>query len=185
MTQPSRDSYLYTPFYCEENIWHLAKQIVADKSWVIFISNPDRRFPLWMQRASKEEALPILWDYHVVLLTQDKDRFQIWDLDSRLELPVVAAKYMAQTILPNRLLKGRWRVYFRMVTASEFLSSFASDRSHMKSKEDGRWLEKPPHWKPIRTQDTIMNLESFINMEREFKGEILDEENFLRRFCQN
>ncbi len=139
---------------------------------------------MWMQRASREDNLPILWDYHVVLLTQDGDRFQIWDFDSRLGIPIDATDYIAQTVLPNRILKDRWAVYFRIVAATEYLSSFASDRSHMKSKKDGTWLESPPTWDTIQTTDATMNLDSFINMEMDFMGEILNEEDFLRRFCR-
>ncbi len=37
-----------------------------------------------------------------------------------------------------------------MIPAAVFLSTFASDRSHMK-KPNGDWIKEPPDYPPIRT----------------------------------
>ena len=39
---------------------------------------------------------------------------------------------------------------FRIIPADVFLSTFASDRSHMK-KPSGEWIKEPPPYRPIRT----------------------------------
>lgn len=40
---------------------------------------------------------------------------------------------------------------FRVIPAAEFLQTFASDRSHMLTK-DGQWMSPPPVYPPIKTE---------------------------------
>jgi hypothetical protein len=61
---------------------------------------------------------------------------------------------------------------FRLVEADRFLSTFASDRSHM--KERGQWKALPPSWPTIRTATSEMNLDRFVDVTDPFEGEVLD-----------
>ena len=60
---------------------------------------------------------------------------------------------------------------FRVVEASCFLSSFASDRSHMR-KEDGEWLSPPPSYDPIKGDkaEVDMNLDDYLNLRVQGEG---------------
>ena len=44
---------------------------------------------------------------------------------------------------------------FRVISASVFLCTFASDRSHMK-RPNGDWIQGPPDYPPIRTAGTAI-----------------------------
>lgn len=58
-----------------------------------------------------------------------------------------------------------------MVEASCFLSSFASDRSHM-LKADGTWMAAPPTYEPIRGDkaSTPMNLPDYLDLRSQGQG---------------
>lgn len=152
----------YCPFYCEENVWHLARRIIATRSTVIFISNSDRFVTLSNQRNSGS------WDYHVIFATcNDKEVWKIWDLDSFLEFPVEAKFYFDNTFSKDVVP----RPLFRLVPAELYVSIFASDRRHMISS-DGSYLKPEPLWPEIGTG---FNLDKFIDMENiDFVGEVVD-----------
>ena len=100
-------THAHTPFYCEENIYHLITKLVHSSSsntavYAIFISNAHRQCLLFHQQASSPAAEYVIWDYHVVAASFDKRASPskdeshsgtgtgtIWDLDSKLgvELP--------------------------------------------------------------------------------------------------
>jgi hypothetical protein len=174
---------LYTPFFCEENIWHLVGMESFGPGWVVFISNPERQVPVWMQRASRAENQPVVWDYHVIALAQGEPQPTIWDLDSRLGCPTKACDYYRHSIFPNAHLQMEMKLLFRLVGIADFRECFSSDRSHMKNKENGDWLAPPPEWGPIVNESGTMNLHSFIDMQTEFLGEVISEQEFLTRFC--
>jgi hypothetical protein len=44
---------------------------------------------------------------------------------------------------------------FRVIPADEFLSTFASDRSHMLD-EDGKWLKTPPSYPCLQTKGIFL-----------------------------
>lgn len=55
-------NFLYTPYYCEENIWQLCGESkFTKKSWVIFISNVSGTCAIWKQKLA-EPHLPVVWD---------------------------------------------------------------------------------------------------------------------------
>eukprot|EP00475_Leptophrys_vorax_P028051 TRINITY_DN4030_c0_g1_i2.p1 TRINITY_DN4030_c0_g1~~TRINITY_DN4030_c0_g1_i2.p1 ORF type:complete len:297 (-),score=-5.75 TRINITY_DN4030_c0_g1_i2:179-1069(-) len=89
----TRSDFTYTACYCEENVYLLCRSLVArgiaqpDDLAVVFISNADRKIPLWCQKAGtscgeaddsgssggtengrREETGLVLWDYHVICL---------------------------------------------------------------------------------------------------------------------
>ncbi|KDQ06739.1 hypothetical protein BOTBODRAFT_243436 [Botryobasidium botryosum FD-172 SS1] len=124
----------YTANYCEENIYRLAKTLTSlpdydstnDIIFVVFISNLSRTVALWQQRASPDPELPVVWDYHVILV-----RFQrnmsvssadgartaptecwhgwVYDFDSRCGFISSWGEYVRETFLPHFSLDGRFR----------------------------------------------------------------------------
>jgi hypothetical protein len=112
----------YTAAYCEENIWHLASddRFSGLDAKVVLVTGPGSHRKLWYQRCSEHVALPVHWDYHVILLVRD-DIWQVWDLDTTLELPVNASTYFRKTFRgPDESFKG----------ASKNSDFFVSARKH-------------------------------------------------------
>jgi hypothetical protein len=141
---------LYTPFYCEENIWHLCQQDALrdrDKK-VVWITGAGGICALWRQRAARQPDQPIGWDYHVVLLTGSPSGWAIWDLDTTLPCPLPLPEYLAQTFPYADQIPGEFQPRFRIVDADDFLSTFSSDRSHMLDA-GGRYRKTPPPWPAI------------------------------------
>lgn len=171
-----RSDFLYTAYYCEENVWHLAAdpRVSGDRRSAVFISNRARACALWQQRASQDPAIPVLWDYHVILLC---DR-SIYDLDTRLPFPCDAKTYLDETF------PAVWQEppRFRVVDASVFLKNFASDRSHM--KKDGEWSVLPPKWPAIVGTQQGSNLMRFVEMDQPFLGEVLGLEEMYARISR-
>ncbi|KAG5728313.1 Protein N-terminal glutamine amidohydrolase [Termitomyces sp. T112] len=161
MPPPPLPKTPYTSCYCEENIYLLAQAFLGNpdvsRHWeifVVFISNSSKSVALWNQKRALEQDLPVVWDYHVVLLLGPREEFQhptrdmtrtatasvdaedksnkvwIYDCDTRLPLPCVLEDYMFSTFMdvpPH---------YERIIPGDVFLKQFASDRSHMLVAED-------------------------------------------------
>ncbi len=159
----------YHPFYCEENVWYLCgyPRFRDKETLVIFISNPGRTCAMWHMKAAISSAAPVIWDYHVVLAFKDPT-WLIWDLDSRLDQPVLPETYL------DRSFRSDWpqefQPLFRLVAGNAFRKSFSSDRGHMIS-EPGGSPANPPPWPPIG--NGASNLSRFIDMsDHAFTGEI-------------
>jgi hypothetical protein len=162
---------LYQPYYCEENVFHLAREpvVAGRRREVVFISNEGRSCAVWHQRAAARPGWPILWDYHVVLLCAAP--WEVWDLDTTLGMPVPAADYLRRSFragIPAELMPR-----FRVVAADAFGRTFSSDRSHMRTPS-GRYKKKPPPWPAIAPPGAAPNLLSFVDMGAPFLGEVLD-----------
>lgn len=145
----------YAPFYCEENIWHLAadRRAAGLASTVALVTNPDRTCVLWNQRAAGPPGAHIVWDYHVIALARDPGgaaRWQVLDLDTHLGLPVDLADYAAATFAPPGRLPAQFEPRFRLIPDEDWLARFSSDRAHMRTP-DGGWQKPPPPWPPIHT----------------------------------
>lgn len=151
----NRDDFPYQPYYCEENVWHLASSDRFEDGRVVFVSNAERRVALWCQRASADPEQPILWDYHVLFLARGDDDWIVYDHDTTLGFAVPAREYFAKTF---RFDAPPFGPRFSIVTARDYAETLATDRSHMRN-EDGDWLSPPPSW-PTIGEGT--NLESFI-----------------------
>lgn len=172
----SRSEYLYTPFYCEENVYMLAKRLaetgaadVADLT-AVFISNPTRSVPLWRQKAGKGHEGLVVWDYHVILVqSRPGGEAVVWDLDSLLPFPTLLQVYWREGLCnglasPVRLRPPYPRLY-RLVSMRTLLRCFASDRSHMRHAGTGEWLEVPPPYEAITAEDgATNNLHEYITM---------------------
>ena len=176
-------SFLYTPYYCEENVWHLCQreQFVDSEPIVVFVGNEIRACPLWYQRASSLDQ-PVLWDYHVFLLCRDADFYwQVWDLDTLLGFPVNFEHYVDRTF--GKVLAGDvYAPNFRLIAAQEYQRVFSSDRAHMRDKS-GAWLEPPPPW-PFIYNGVVSNLMEMTDFQAGRTGGVLGLAEFRARFAQ-
>jgi hypothetical protein len=174
MTGPS--GFHYQPFYCEENAWWLCAETLADaqdgtvdltdRRLVAFIVNRFGHCPLAAQHAARSGDV-IWWDYHCVVL-DGLDR--IWDLDTRLGLPLPAARWLAGSFPFIDRLPPDLMPHFRLIPAAEFRRDFASDRRHMRGP-DGHWHHPPPPWPPIGCGH---DLPRYVRLDDDGPGELLD-----------
>ncbi len=158
-----REDCKYTPFYCEENVWHLAQEIPGRASQVVLISNPAREVLMFRQRGFREVAV---WDYHVILAVDGV----VYDLDTSLSFPCPVTTYLARSFAADA--PARHAPWFRVVAASRFVAEFASDRRHMRDAAGG-FLHAPPPWPAIHAARGS-NLMQFIDMQRTFTGVVYD-----------
>jgi hypothetical protein len=141
-------SFLHQPFWCEENVWHLAQHpaTTAPERLVVVITGAADEVACWHQKAGDAGA-PVLWDYHVVLATRAED-WRIWDLDSRVGVPVTARVWMETTFPMPERVPPPFRPRFAIFAGEDYVRRFGSDRAHMRAP-DGTWLQQPPPWSPI------------------------------------
>ncbi len=151
----------YCPFYCEENIWHLAAdpRVGQGQRHVLLVSNPSHRVALWSQRSGAEDTGGlVVWDYHVILTCGVGSGAVVWDLDTTLGAPVPLVAYLRETFrgAPEPFLP-----MFRVVPADTFRDRFRSDRRHMLD-DDGAFIRPPPPWPAIGPGHT---LEAWLDFE--------------------
>jgi hypothetical protein len=130
-TRMLREDVTYTSQYCEENIYLLAKSLQRKKrddrqDYAIFISNPHRHVALFNQRASQAPHMPVIWDYHVILLTVESGQelsgdmiVSIWDYDTRLSFPCPfdgKASLCRKLVLVSSLMPSCPRLYGRDIS---------------------------------------------------------------------
>ena len=158
-----------TPYYCEENIWKLAKELDerAQSGQVVFVSNSERVCALWDQKASDRGDGLVLWDYHVVFHVDGL----LWDLDSRLGFPLLPEDWFAATFPHGDEIPPRFLPQFRLVAWPEFERTFSSDRSHMRAP-DGGWQAPPPPW-PCIGGDKASNLMQFVDFKAPCPGTVM------------
>ena len=130
--------FTYTPLFCEENIWHLARKLhrlgLADTDlFVLFFSNAHRSIVLCRQRLARSAPCTV-WDYHVVLQTRLGRDNWIFDFDSSLSFPCRLNDYFSQTFPDQHVLPRTCRTKIRRIPAAAYLLRFSSDRSHMAGK---------------------------------------------------
>ncbi|KAL3680327.1 hypothetical protein R1sor_023283 [Riccia sorocarpa] len=205
--------FKYTACYCEENIYMLCKALgeqglaSPDHSdlYVVFISNDIQQVPFWRQRNSSTGPDGFsVWDYHVICVqkTSEADEALVWDLDTTLPFPVAFSLYAEKSLRPDIRLDKVYSRLFRVIKASSYLSSFASDRRHMKTPE-GRWRAPPPPYECIKAADgQVYNLEEYnvileeqvrhISVEEELGsllankyGLVINEDGFKRVFSRS
>ncbi|XP_015122541.1 protein N-terminal glutamine amidohydrolase [Diachasma alloeum] len=179
---------VYTSCFCEENVWKLCQDVATRHTaelqhcYVAFISNEDRRVPLWRQREGKDEDQVIVWDYHAILIYAPDERAVVYDLESALPFPTFFWKYATETFRSDEALRPEFHRRFRLVPAATYLQHFASNRAHMK-REDGTWIKTPPDYPPISTPTCKDNLDMFINMEPgKGLGSVLSLKQLVNRF---
>lgn len=135
MANFQRESFRYTAFFCEENVWWLVKDLFArgvdqQAARVLLFSNPQRSIVAMNQRAA-EPGGPLIWDYHVVLRAGLGEQDWIFDFDSRLPFPTPAPDYLDATFPAQDKLPAMYRTDVRVIPAAAYLARFFSDRSHM------------------------------------------------------
>ena len=180
----------------------------------VFISNAAQAVPLWEQRQpgggageEGEEEGPVVWDYHVLLISagSGESGVLVYDLDSRLSFPCTAREYAERALRaavaptasssssllplpsPPLPLRPRFQRLFRVVPARDFLDTFSSDRSHMMRLDGGGWMALPPAYPPIRGPRARgpNDLDAFrliSSVECGGPGQVLDEPALLSRF---
>lgn len=142
------DPVAYTPFFCEENIYHFARARLeqgATDGRVLLISNPREQVLLAGQRRGHGPSRLVVWDYHVVYV----ENGLVFDPDSALPLPTATDAYYGRTFPEGR--NGSEHPYaarFAALSARRFLDAFSSDRSHMLGP-DGGYIHPPPPWPAI------------------------------------
>jgi hypothetical protein len=150
---------LYQPFWCEENIWHLAQHpaVARAERLVVVITGARHEVACWHQRAG-EEGAPVLWDYHVVLASRagDDAGWQIWDLDGRLGYPVAARTWLRTTFPYADRVPAAFQPRFAAIPAEDYVARFGSDRSHMRDAK-GAWLKTPPPWPALEGQGLTLD----------------------------
>lgn len=179
-----KNQFDYSPCYCEENVWQLCREprFQGQPAYVVFASNHEKSCAIWRQRAAHSPGAPMIWDYHVILLSEEQERgWLAWDLDSTLDFPVKAETWLQLSFAMGRSIPETYRPLFRLLTSQEYLQHLSTDRSHMRDENDA-WLAPPPEWEPPFQPELGMNLFRFVQMEEEFVGEILDLPSMWRRF---
>jgi len=133
----NKTHYLYTPLFCEENIWQLLLSlstsnpgIEKDKMWVLMISNPTQQVALFNQKSAPLNQA-VVWDYHVILLAEINKHPFIFDFDTRLPFVTSLPVYLKNTFPPIESLPHEFIPYIRKIPAHSYLDQFYSDRSHM------------------------------------------------------
>jgi hypothetical protein len=162
----------YRARFCEENVWHLCGVLpeASAQAYAVFISNAARQVAIWRQRSAESEDQPVVWDYHVVLLTRDDDNWQIFDADSRLAPPCAAREYLSASFILQPGAHAHFCPIFRLVPARQYRDTLCSDRSHMLNA-DGSWQSPPPPWPCIGEGSNLMR---FIEMGESFIGQVHD-----------
>lgn len=165
--------FRYQPFYCDENAWWLCAEpaLGAGPRQVMFIVNRRGACPVAAQRAAPPGAL-CWWDYHVVVLDAAG---RIWDLDTRLGLPVAALDWLRGSFPFAEALPADLAPLFRVVPAADYRRDFASDRSHMRTPA-GDWLEPPPPWPAIGRG---MSLPTYRSTAPGGPGRLLDRQQLI------
>ena len=171
-----RDDCPYQPYYCEENIWKLCKQINSPESKVIFITNHQNAFIMKNQIGAKlsPEMGPIpfiIWDYHVILMTRENESWIIYDPNSSLDWRISLSAYIKYSFYDDA--PASFKPSFRLIEGDDYLKNFSSDRRHMKN-DCGNWLKAPPEW-PLINPHLNHNLDRYIDFsDTAIGGKIID-----------
>lgn len=172
----------YQPRYCEENAWHLCQHhaLAAAEPHVIVVSNAQHGVAMWLQRAAPVDR-PIAWDYHVFVMARTAG-WQVWDYDTRLDMPVAVADYLDASFATVGLQPARFDPRFRIMTAADYRDLLRTDRRHMR-RSDGSWHAPPPPWPLISEPAEGSNLDRITDMTDELAGELVDLLGLRARFC--
>lgn len=168
-----REARAYQPFYCEENVWRLlCDGGLPEPAVAVFVTNHTRTVAMWGQRAARSD--PIVWDYHVVALLPQ--RADIVDLDDRERAVWPLRAWLRHAFREH--VEPEFHPRFRIVPAAEFLATFSSDRSHMRST-DGAPQQPPPPWPAPFAPERGMNLLRFLDLDDAIAGVVTDARGLL------
>lgn len=68
------------------------------------------------------------------------NRCLVFDLDTTLPFPTYFHKYVTETFRSDYAVSEDHHRFFRVIPADEYLTTFSSDRRHMK-RPDGSWIK--------------------------------------------
>lgn len=141
--------FKYSANFCEENIWHLCRnpELAHFSKTVLIVSNSARYCPFRHQKSINGYEI-VWWNYHVILLASNGVSSLIYDFDSTLPVPISGMEYMQRTFERHENWTAENLPCFKAIEAREYLTSFVSDRGHMKDGV-GNWLVEPPKWPAI------------------------------------
>ncbi|CAL8105165.1 unnamed protein product [Calicophoron daubneyi] len=191
-----REEFMYTPNYCEENIYTLLQRLKETQPdgdfYVLFISNPSASVAIFRQlKGSPDLDGLVVWDYHVVLLQGPKASSVVYDFDTTLAFPTSFKTYFELALRSNSQIPIHLQRLYRLIAANLYLEHFSSDRRHMR-RQDGSWIAPPPANKCIRgsraaSEHTLPNyLDMTFNphplLTSEPYGSVIHEYNLLERF---
>ena len=163
-----KEDCTYTSCYCEENVYLLCDRFINCKTddgptecWALWISNPSKSVAVWHQKGRGDEGLAV-WDYHVILLvvfgSGISKQYFVYDLDTTLPFPCKFQEYLQRAFRPEEDINPRYRAWFRLVNAREYISSFSSDRSHMLNPSaPGGYSAQPPTYPCILKAEIAKN----------------------------
>lgn len=165
-----REAFRYTPFFCEENIWWLARNLVdagydQREMRVLLFSNPWQSVALLKQRGTVPGA-PVVWDYHVVLLARIGGVQRILDFDTQMDFDASCSDYLRNTFPVQSGLPKHYRAWVRSIPASGYLKHFYSDRSHMHGHVPESEFPEYPVIRPT-VMESAISLDDYRDMEAE------------------
>ena len=165
-----REAFRYTPYFCEENIWWLARNLVdagydQSEMRVLLFSNPWQSVALMKQRASVQGG-PVIWDYHVVLMVRTDNVQRILDFDTLLDFDASCSDYLLNTFPVQSGLPKHYRAWVRSIPASGYLEHFYSDRTHMRGHVPESEFPQYPVIRPAFMESAI-SLDDYRDMEAE------------------
>ena len=168
---PPQDSLLYTAFFCEENIYHLGKTLVAEGFTaadidIIFLSNANKSIALRQQQLQSDSCDYVVWDYHVILQLRYAQHEWIFDFDSLLDFPTLKEDYFQNTLIEKDKLAPELRPYARFIPLADYLHQFCSSRKHMLDNT-GLPLANFPAYPPIQASNKheSIDLMQYIDMQ--------------------
>jgi hypothetical protein len=184
--QPEASECAYQACYCEENVYHLVRTQLAGRNvHVVFLSNPNRTFPIWHMKNAHEPGGVVVWDYHVIAVERrEGGELLVWDLDCALGFGIPFEPWATQSLRPQTELREQYRHCFRVASADEFLSGFASDRSHMRNPDGGYQMPPPPKPCIVAASGETHTLPKWWDMVHREPGygEVHDQRGFLTLF---
>lgn len=176
-----RDAQPYTPLFCEENIWHLARHMLTagyapSTLHVLFLSNAHQQLVMFNQQRAAGRGY-VVWDYHVVLQSGE----QVYDFDTSLSFPVDARQYFLFSFPSQSALAQRYRGQLRRIPAVAYVERFHSDRSHMQGVVAQTAF---PEWAPIMGQgEGAITLDAYRDMGQRLDdgSEVMTVAEYLQR----
>jgi protein N-terminal glutamine amidohydrolase len=167
----SLTTFTPVPYYCEENVWQLCAepQVEGSPKAALVISNTLRQVAVAHQRAARDPSLVVVWDYHVVLAAHAEAGWVIWDVDSTLGLPVPLSLYLRASFGYPEGFAEPHAARFRIIEASRYRATLATDRSHMRAAS-GQLRAPAPPWPPIGEGTNLMRL---VDMDDDLVGEVV------------
>ncbi|CAJ0567869.1 unnamed protein product, partial [Mesorhabditis spiculigera] len=152
-----------------------------DAFFVVFLSNEERAFPIFEQKACEEARDYVIWDYHVILVEKADGASKVYDLDTTLDFPCPFTEYCEESFPSEWKSPPQGARKFRILPVAVYLEHFSSDRRHMR-KADNTWNSPPPSWEPNFRVELGHNLDEFIRMDADSAvshvSTVLDEEAF-------